>query len=97
MPIKHRMSNGSLHFLSLPEKESGDSLRKHLASLPGAEITEFVTDQVREVWIYFSFRGQEFTLNNKWGEYWFCVRDPSCPESVLEEIALHCSTSLRGQ
>src|SRR5438128_1271401 len=48
-----RMSNGSRHFMSLPETRSPDALRDHIARMPGAVVTSFVFDGVVEAWIKF--------------------------------------------
>lgn len=84
------MHDGSRHFESLPESIDWDDLRDHIALLPGAQITGFVTDQLFEVWIDFTYRGHRFSVNNPFDSYWFFVEDPQCPEEILIEVIAHC-------
>ena len=84
------MHDGSRQFASLPESRSWYALRDHLARLPGAAVTDFITVGVTEVWIDFTYRGYAFTINNQFGEYWFFVQQPDCPNSVLSEVADYC-------
>jgi hypothetical protein len=85
-----KMHDGSRHFAELPETVSWHELRRHVERLRGATVTNFLTDNVTEVWIDFSFRGHEFGINNQFGSYWFFVRDWSCPEEILEAVVTHC-------
>lgn len=89
-----RMHDGSRHFVSLPESESWYRLRDHVASLEGAVVTSFLTDNVTEVWIEFVFADNQFTINNQFGEYWFFVENPSCDDAVLSHVAFHCTRLL---
>jgi hypothetical protein len=89
-----RTHDGSRHFAGLPESRSWNTLRSHLARLPGTEITAFVSDGVSEVWIDFSYAGESFTINNQLGEYWFFVADARAPEAVLERVVEHCASLL---
>jgi len=89
--LNFRMNDGSRHFVSLPESYPLESFRDRMAKLPGAAITGFLTDQVTEVWIDFSYEGHAFTINNPFGEYWFFVRDPKCDDAILRKIIDHAS------
>lgn len=89
-----RMRDGSRHFASLPEAEPWESLHEHVKRLEGVSETGIITDEVTEAWIDFSFRGQEFSINNQSGDYWFFVEDPACPEEVLEAVLSHCKLLL---
>lgn len=88
------MGDGSRHFAGMPEEVSWYDLRDHITTLEGAEITNFVTDEVLEVWIEFTYAGHEFSINNQYGEYWFFVNDPRCPESILQDVLTHCERIL---
>ena len=46
-------------------------------------------DGVTEAWIDFTFEGHAFTVNDQFGEYWFFVADPTCPDSVLRAVLNH--------
>ena len=85
------MNDGSRHFAALPESKSWYELRDCIAALPGAQVTDFITDRVVEAWIDFTYRGHRFSAKNQFGEFWFFVQDPACREEILDEVALHCA------
>ena len=89
-----RMSDGSRHFVDMPEVVFFDELADHVELLEDAEITEFITDGVVEMWLEFDFRGHQFSVGNQLGDYWFFVRDPNCPEEILFEVIDHFRTLL---
>lgn len=82
-------NDGSRQFAALPQSLLWYDVRDHLENLAGAQLTDFVTDDVTEAWIDFLFRGHSFTINDQFGEYWFFVRDPSCPDDILVQISNH--------
>ena len=85
------VNDGSRNFMDLPEDLIGwNSLYEYLGLLDGAEKTGYLTDRVTEVWMDFSFRGYDFSVNNQMGNYWFFAENPQCPEDILLEIAVHC-------
>jgi hypothetical protein len=93
MQLKNFLTaSGSRHFLDLPETVEWSDLRDHIARLPGAVVTGYLTDHVTEVWIDFTYRNQSFTVNNQWGDYWFFVDQPDCPDAILAEVAEHCAS-----
>lgn len=92
-----RARDGSRHFLSLPETSFYTELRDHFARLPGATVTGFVTDEVTEAWLDFEYRSHRFAVNNVFGEYWFFVADPGCPEWILDEVAVHAAVLLEHE
>ena len=55
-----RMNDGSRHFVDMPEVVFFDEIADHVEELEGAEITEFITDGVLEMWLEFDFSGQQF-------------------------------------
>ena len=87
--LKIKMIDGSRHFVDLPEIVFFDEFCDHTDKLEGAEITEFLTDGVVEMWLDFTFRGHKFSVNNKFGDYLFFVQDPNCPEEILLEVINH--------
>ena len=89
--IDYKASDGSRQFLALPESVEWGEMRDHITALTGATVTEYLTDHVTEVWIDFDFRGQNFRVNNQFGEYWFFVKDANCPEDLLVIVASHCA------
>jgi hypothetical protein len=84
-----KMRDGSRHFVDLPEAVFFDDFADHVEELEGAEITEFITDGVVEMWLDFDYRGHQFSVNNQFGDYWFFVRDPHCPDEILLEVIDH--------
>lgn len=89
--LNFKAHDGSRQFLTLPESIDWNEMRDHIAALPGAKVTDYLTDHVTEVWIDFSFHGHAFTVNNQFGEYWFFVKDSDCPDNTLLMIAGHCA------
>ncbi len=87
--LESKMKDGSRHFVDMPEVVFFDELADHAEELEDVEITEFITDGVVEMWLEFEFRGHKFSVNNKFGDYWFFVQDPNCPDEILLEIIDH--------
>jgi hypothetical protein len=90
------MNDGSRHFGDLPESIDWHQLRNHIERLDGAQVTDFITDNVTEVWIDFAYRGNRFSVNNQFGEYWFFVANPKCSEEILQAVLDHCELVLVG-
>lgn len=88
------MPDGSRHFGDLPQTVLWYDVRDHVARLPGAVLTGFVTDDVTEAWIDFTYHGHVFSINDQLGDYWFFVDDPACPETILREVLAHFATLL---
>lgn len=84
-----RAADGSRQFFAQPQTASWYEVRDFVRELPGAKLTGFLTDDVTEAWIDFTFAGHSFTINDQFGEYWFFVADPSCPDAVLDSVAQH--------
>lgn len=84
-----RMQGGARHFADMPEAVFFDDFADHVENLEGAEITEFITDGVIEMWLDFEYRGHKFSVNNQFGDYWFFVQDPDCDEEILLEVCDH--------
>lgn len=83
------MRDGSRCFLSLAPGADWYAVRDHVHRLDGAELKNFLCDHVTEAWIDFRYAGHDFNINDAPGDYWFFVRDPACPDAVLEAIAAH--------
>jgi hypothetical protein len=84
-----KMNDGSRHFVDMPEVVFFDEFADHVEDLEGAEITEFLTDGIIEMWLDFEYRGHKFSVNNQLGDYMFFVEDASCDEEILLEIIDH--------
>ncbi len=89
-----RAHDGSREFASLPQSEHWYAVRDHAEKLEGATLTGFLCDGVLEAWIDFSFRNHEFSINDLFGEYRFFVKDPSCPDTILQLVVEHFSKIL---
>jgi len=83
------MRDGSRCFLALRPEADWYAVRDHVVSLNGATLENFLTDGVTEAWIDFSYSGHQFSINDSPGEYWFFVKQPDCPDSILDEVARH--------
>lgn len=92
--LNSSMHDGSRHFAELPETCSWDEFHTHIAQLPGVTITEYVTDNVTEMWLDFSFRSHAFTVNNQYGDFLLFVGDPACPDDILTGVVEHCEALL---
>jgi hypothetical protein len=88
-----RMHDGSRHFVSLPETQPPSRLLRHIVGL-GFAFPYFYLSSAVECWVDFWYRGQRFTINNQFGEYWLFVKNPTCPEAVLEHVASHFAVLL---
>ncbi len=77
-----------------PSPVSGGTFRCHIESLRGTFISDFLTDKVTVMWLDFSFCGHRFMVNNQYGEFWFFVTDPTCPDDVLRNVVEHCESLL---
>jgi len=87
--LEVKMTDGSRHFVDLPEIVFFDEIYEHTEELDGAEIIEFITDGVIGMWLDFQFRGHKFSVTNQFGDYWFFVENPECPDEILIEIIEH--------
>jgi hypothetical protein len=87
--LENKMKDGSRHFVDMPETVFFDEFADHVEKLEDAEITEFLTDGVVEMWLDFEFQGHKFSVNNQLGDYWFFVEDPDCPDEILLEVIDH--------
>ena len=84
-----RMNNGSRHFASLPQTVLWYVVRDHVNKLPGAALTGFICDDITEAWIDFTYLEHKFSINDQFGDYWFFVEEPSCPNEILEKVLTH--------
>jgi hypothetical protein len=88
------MNDGSRQSGELPQTSSWHELREHLEKLNGVTVTDFITDDITEVWIDFTLGGHLFSINNQFGDYWFFVSDPNCPDELLTAVLSHSSLLL---
>lgn len=88
-PLDFRISDGTRLFASIPAILSWYEAWDRLIGLPGTEVIGFLIDGATEAWIDFRFRDRSFSVNEQFGEYWFFVVDPDCPDAILVEIIDH--------
>lgn len=88
------MNDGSRHFGGLPQTKLWYEVRDHTEKLAGAKLTGFITDHVTEAWIDFEYREHTFSINDQYGEYWFFVADPACPDEILAQVLAHYGSLL---
>ncbi len=84
-----KMNDGSRHFVDMPEVVFFDEVADHVEDLEGAEITEYITNGVLEMWLEFTFSGHKFYVTNQLSDYWFFVQDPNCADEILLEVVDH--------
>lgn len=87
--MENIMNDGSRNFADLPQTHLWYAVRDHISKLSGAELQAFLTDDVTEAWIDFSYKSHHFSINDQHGKYWFFVQDPTCPDEILEEVYEH--------
>jgi hypothetical protein len=63
------MHDGSRWFGELPQSASWYTLRKHIQQVDGSAVTDFITDDITQAWIDFTFRGYQFSINHQFGDY----------------------------
>jgi hypothetical protein len=83
------MHDGSRHFGELRLRADWYEVRDHVPRLPGASLTKFICDGVTEAWIDFAYEGNDFTINDQLGAYWFFVASPACSDPVLRTVLDH--------
>lgn len=88
------MHDGSRHFGDLPQTVLWYDLHDHTTQMPGAVLTGFITDHVTEAWIDFTYGGHQFSVNDQYGDYWFFVEDPECPDHLMIEVLEYCEKLL---
>lgn len=94
--LEAKIKDGARHFVDMPEAVFFDEFADHVEELDGAEITEFLTDGVVDMWLEFDFGGHKFSVTTRFGDYWFLVEDADCPEEILIEIIDHFRQLLEG-
>ncbi len=52
-----------------------------------ADVTSYLSDEVTEVWIDFTYEGRDYTVNNQVGEYWFFANEPVAHQYALADVA----------
>jgi hypothetical protein len=91
------MHDGSRNFILLPVGSvSSIRLLLRVFSLRGAFPTGYIPS-LSESWIDFRFSCHSFSINNQFGDYWFFVKDPDCPEIILNQVVDHFSGVLDGK
>ena len=87
--LETKMTDGSRHFVDLPEVVFFDEFYDHTEEFDGADITEFIADGVIKMRLEFEFREHKFSVTNQFGDYWFFVANPECPDEILLGVIEH--------
>jgi len=83
------MADGSRNFLLLPVGNTPPlRLLFRIFTLWGAYPTTYVPS-FSESWIDFKYQKYTFSINNQYGDFWFFVKDPECPDEILKKVAQH--------
>jgi hypothetical protein len=87
--LQDKMHDGSRNFLLLPTGSTPPiRLVFRVFSLWGAFPTAYIPG-LDESWIDFRYKSNKFSINDQYGDFLFFVENPSCPDSVLLEVASH--------
>ncbi len=89
-----KMHDNSRNFAKLPNTIPFDELRETAGRLKEVKKTGFLTDWVTEVWLDFEFCEHQFSINNQFGDYWFFVKNPNCPDETLLKVIEHFRNQL---
>jgi hypothetical protein len=92
--LDERMRDGSRHFALLPQSRSPLRALLHVFALSGAFPTAYLPSPIEGSWIDFRYKGHRFSFNDQYGDFWFFVKDPSCPAPTLQRVAQHFSKLL---
>ncbi len=91
---REMVGDGARLFAELPQTVLWYEVRDHVGALSGARLTSFLCDGITVAWIDFRYRAHTFSINDQFGEYWFFVSDPECPDEILLEVIDHFETIL---
>ena len=97
MPIQLLAStacDGSRQFLALPSDCTHQQLRVRAEALPGLVVTQFLSG-IADLLLDFAFCGHHFSIDEQFGEFWFFVTDPACPDPILLFVAEHFASFVR--
>lgn len=86
--IDFRSACGSRQFAEIPDlfgTVRWAEMRDRLAKCEGVNVT-FFTDVISQAITDFTYRGYEFTVDTQFGELWFFVTNPDCPDELLMEV-----------
>ena len=84
-----RLHGGSRQFAELRATRDWYAVRDHVEKLDGAKLTSFLCDDITEAWIDFTYMNHSFTINDQFGDYWFSVSNPECPDHILTIVMNH--------
>lgn len=87
--LNQRMADGSRLFTVLPGTFSWREIRTHLEALQDLRLGEFLTDEVTEAWLDFTWFGQGFTIHGSMGEYRVFASEGDCPTLILTWLMEH--------
>ncbi|TLD70560.1 hypothetical protein FEM03_12625 [Phragmitibacter flavus] len=87
--VDHRMPDGSRLFIEFPIRHPWSLIHSHLATLDELTITRFVTDDITEGWLDFTFLHHEFTVHDPLDSYLVFVKAPACDIFIQLEILEH--------
>ncbi|MEO7326188.1 MAG: hypothetical protein ABIW82_15285 [Dokdonella sp.] len=95
--LDERMHDGSRHFALLPQTQSPLRLLFSVFTLVGAIPRGYLPGLIAGSWLDFRYKGYKFSVNHQYGDFWFFVDDPDCPDSLLTKVASHFAKLLQPQ
>lgn len=78
-----RMCDGTRQFANVRWRPP--LLLKRQLESAGATVTEFL-ETPTETWIDFELERHQFNAHNPINDFWLFVRDPACPDHLLERV-----------
>lgn len=87
------MRDGTRHFLTLRETARTEEIRVRLEATGAIRVCQL--SQGGFQWrMRFQCLGWHFRVTNPYGELWFFVEDPGCPEDILDCLRRRITTAL---
>jgi hypothetical protein len=88
------MRDGSRHFLTLRETCRACDVRARLELAGGIRVCQLSHGGGFQWRMWFQCLGWRFSVTNPFGELWFFVEDPGCPDDVLRCVMRRISFAL---
>ena len=90
------MLDGSRHFARLPKISPWEVVRGHTLLLQGAEVVNFVDNDMAPAWLDFTYRGYRFLIHSHENQLHLFVHDPQCSDLLLYQVGSHFERLAEG-
>ncbi len=88
------MRDGSRHFLTLRETCRAEGTRARLEGAGGIRVCQLSHGGGFQWRMWFHCLGWRFCVTNPFGELWFFVEDPLCPDDILRCLVRRLGVTL---